>query len=120
MDGFSLITDHNLLLQSRGMFDRGTHASMLAADGYDGVANYSSDINIVRTEDQQKNNEKDLVFCDLPELGEFDGFGTNMRLNPCHPEHVAFPSAMPPFCFPFTVFSPLFYFSIFDIFPFLF
>ncbi|TVU44956.1 hypothetical protein EJB05_04420 [Eragrostis curvula] len=69
MDGFPLTPDHNLLLQSRGMLDGGTDASMFAADGFAGV----------RTKDQQKNKGKDLFFCDLPELGDIDDFETNMR-----------------------------------------
>ncbi|GJN22317.1 hypothetical protein PR202_gb09872 [Eleusine coracana subsp. coracana] len=76
---FSLITDHNLLLQSRGMFDGGTDASMLAADGYASVNNCSSQSNTVRTEEEQRNKGKDLFFCDLPDLGGFDDFETNMR-----------------------------------------
>jgi hypothetical protein len=81
MDGFSLITGHNLLLQSRGMFDGGTDVvpRMFPVDGYASVAHFSSEGSTVRTEDEQKNKGKDLFFCDLPELGGFDDFETNMR-----------------------------------------
>ncbi|GJM86882.1 hypothetical protein PR202_ga02781 [Eleusine coracana subsp. coracana] len=79
MDGFSLITDHNLLLQSRGMFDGGIDASMFAADGDASVTNYSSQSHTVRAEEEQRNKGKDLFFCDLPDLGGFDDFETNMR-----------------------------------------
>ncbi|TVU28552.1 hypothetical protein EJB05_20074 [Eragrostis curvula] len=69
MDWVSLITDHNLQLHSRGMFDGRADTSMFAADGYAGV----------RIKDEHKNKGKDLFFCDLPELGGFDDFETNMR-----------------------------------------
>lgn len=77
MDGFSLITDHNLLLQSWDMFDGGTDASMFAAaaDGYASVASYSSESNTVRAEEEQRNKGKDSFFLDLPELGSFDDLG---------------------------------------------
>jgi hypothetical protein len=82
MDGFSLITDHNLPLQSLGMFDGGTDAvpSMFPVDGHASVAHFSSEgRSIVRTEDEQKNKGRDLFFCDWPELGGFDAFETDMR-----------------------------------------
>ncbi|XP_062217835.1 uncharacterized protein LOC133918101 [Phragmites australis] len=79
MDEFSLISDHSVLLQGRGMFSAGTEASTFSADRYLGLGNSSSGGYTVRTQDERKNKGKDVFDCDWLELGGFDDFETNLR-----------------------------------------